>query len=359
MIGRCRRIGEFSPCFHWPRWPGDGVPLQVYYDPDARRDVLADKTIAVLGYGSQGRAHALNLRDSGHRVIVAQRAGGTNHSLAIDDGFTPLSLEAATQQADLLILTLPDETAGPLFKSSIAQHLRPGQALGFVHGFNIRFEQIIAPANVDVLMVAPKGPGSLVRTAFQRGGGLACIIAVHQNATDRAKEIALAWGASIGGGKGGMIESTFAMECEADLFGEQAVLCGGIIELMKAAYDILIEAGFPPEVAYFECIHEVKQIVDLQYTAGLAGMLDRISNTAAYGGLTRGPRLVTDETRREMRAILAEVRSGQFAKEWLAECAAGKPRLKELATAERNHPSEAAGRSVRELARDAVPKSGA
>ncbi|MEK6642296.1 MAG: ketol-acid reductoisomerase [Planctomycetota bacterium] len=331
------------------------MPLPVYYDSDAQPKCIADKTLAVLGYGSQGRAHAMNLRDSGLRVIVAQRPGGANHQRALDDGFDPVSLEEAATQADILIFTLPDESMGDLHRASIQPQLRAGQTLGFVHGFNIRFGRIVAPHNVDVIMVAPKGPGSLVRNAYQRGGGLTCIIAVHQDASGHARDTAIAWGAAIGGGKGGMIESTFAMECEADLFGEQTVLCGGVIELMKSAYDVLIEAGFPPEVAYFECIHEVKQIVDLQYASGLKGMLDRISNTAAYGGLTRGPRLVTEETRREMRAILAEIRSGRFAQEWLAECATGKPRLNELTNNELNHASEAAGRQVRDAAKNAVP----
>jgi len=245
---------------------------------------------------------------------------------------------------------------GDLFVADVAPHLRASQALGFIHGFAIRFGLITPPKDVDVIMIAPKGPGSLVRESYQRGGGLACILAIHQDATGRAKQLALAWGASIGGGNGGMMETTFAAECECDLFGEQTVLCGGIIELMKAAFDVLVEAGYPPEIAYFECIHEVKQIVALQYAAGLSEMRRRISNTAAYGGLTRGPRLVTEATRREMRAILEEIRDGRFAQEWLAECRAGKARLRQLAEAELVHPSEAAGRSVRSVARKARPE---
>jgi len=291
----------------------------VYYENDADPKLLLSRTVAVLGYGSQGRAHALNLRDSGHRVVVAQRPGGANHARAIEDGFDPLSLAEAARQADLLIFTLPDETMGEIYRKQIAPALRGGQALGFVHGFGIRFGGIVPPDGVDVIMVAPKGPGTLVRDAFCRGGGLTCMIAVEQDATGGARSLALAWGAGIGGGKGGMIETTFAAECEADLFGEQTVLCGGVIELMKAAYEILVEAGYPEDVAYFECVHEVKQVVDLQYAGGLAEMRRRISNTASYGGLTRGPRLITAQTREEMRAMLSEIQSGCFAKEWLAE----------------------------------------
>ena len=325
------------------------MSLKVYYEQDADPTALRDRVVAVLGYGSQGRAHALNLRDSGCRVVVAQRPGGRNHDLARDDGFDPTSIEDAVGRADLLIFTLPDEAMGDIYAKQVAPHLRDGQALGFVHGFAIRFGQIVPPPGVDVIMVAPKGPGSLVRSAFHRGGGLTCIVSVHQDATGHARRLALAWGAAIGGGKGGMIETTFAAECEADLFGEQTVLCGGVIELMKAAYEVLVEAGFPKEVAYFECVHEVKQVVDLQYAEGLAGMRRRISNTACYGGLTRGPRLVTERTRAEMRRILEEIRSGSFAEEWIADCRSGRKKLEALASAESQHPSEAAAAAVRSM----------
>ena len=358
--------------------------MSVFYQRDADPEALRGRTIAVIGYGNQGRAHALNLRDSGYTVTVAQRPGGPNHALAIDDGFDPVSAAEAAGHAELLILALPDEIMGNVYRDEIAPRLRPPppdgggsvQTLGFVHGFNVRFGLIAPPEHVDVVMVAPKGPGTLVRRAFVDGGGLTCIIAVHQPAapatssgegaaptTDvdpadryaRARRIALAWGAGIGGGRGGMIETTFARECEADLFGEQAVLCGGVIELMKAAYETLVDAGFPEELAYFECVHEVKQIVDLQYAAGLAGMRARISNTAAYGGLRQGPRLVTDATHQAMRKILAEIRSGAFADEWMADCRAGRRRLSVLMAAEAGHPMEDAGRRVRNLARAAMP----
>jgi ketol-acid reductoisomerase len=332
------------------------MAITIYYANDADPGLLSSRTIAVLGYGTQGQAHAQNLRDAGHHVLVAQRPGGPNHDLAIDHAFEPLSIPEAVGKADLLILALPDESMGDIYDQEVAPNLKKGQALGFVHGFAIRFGLITPPPDVDVIMIAPKGPGSLVRERFQQGGGITCILAVHQDATGLAKRIALAWGLGIGGGKGGMIEATFAAECEADLFGEQTVLCGGVLELMKAAYDILVDAGFPEEIAYFECVHEVKQVVDLQYAAGLAAMREAISNTAAYGGLTRGPRLVTEQTRREMRAILAEVRTGRFAKEWIEECRAGRPRLKSLVEAESKHPAESAGDRVRTLAERSLPK---
>lgn len=330
------------------------MPLPVFYENDADLAPLRSRTIAVLGYGSQGQAHAQNLRDAGCKVIVAQRPGGPNHALAVRHGFAPVSIPSAARQADLLIFALPDERMGEIFTAEVAPQIRAGQALGFIHGFAIRFGLIVPPKNVDVILIAPKGPGSLVRDVYVRGGGLACILAVHQDATGRAKQLALAWGAGIGGGKGGMMETTFAAECESDLFGEQTVLCGGIIELMKAAFDTLVEAGYPEELAYFECVHEVKQIVDLQYAQGLAGMRKRISTTAAYGGLTRGPRLVSPETKWEMKSILAEIQSGRFAREWIMECRAGKTRLKELSESEASHPSEPAGRRVREIARNAL-----
>ena len=327
------------------------MPLKVYYEADADLARMRQQTIAVLGYGNQGRAHALNLRDSGCRVIVAQREGGANYQRAIDDGMRPVAIGEAAQQADVLIFALPDEAMGEIYASRVNAHLRAGQTLGFIHGFAIRFGLIAPPKDVDVVLVAPKGPGSLVRSAFEKGGGLTCLVAVHQDSTGNAKKTALAWGSSIGGGKGGMIETTFAAECETDLFGEQTVLCGGVIELMKAAYDVLVEAGYPAELAYYECIHEVKQIVDLQYAEGIAAMRKRISGTAAYGGLTVGARIVDERVRNEMRRVLAEVQSGEFARRWVDESRAGRSQFSRMMDAEASHPSEAAGRRVRELIR--------
>jgi ketol-acid reductoisomerase len=334
---------------------GERMALPVFYANDANVSLLRDRRIAVLGYGSQGRAHAQNLRDCGLEVMVAQRPGGESHRLAIEHGFKPVSLSDATANADLLIFTLPDERMGELFESDIAPKLRPGQALGFAHGFAIRFGLVRPPPTVDVILVAPKGPGTLVRSAFMSGGGLTCLFGVHQDATGKARELALAWAASIGGGRGGMIETTFAVETESDLFGEQAVLCGGVIELVKAAFDVLVEAGYPSEAAYFECVHELKQIVDLIYTDGLEGMRSRISRTAAYGGLTRGSAVVNDETRRRMRAILEDIRSGKFAEEFVAQTRAASTELTRLMQSEQSSDCAKAGRTVLDIVRRALP----
>ncbi len=321
----------------------------VLYTADLDANWLRSRTVAVLGYGSQGRAHARNLRDSGVSVVVAQRPGGDNHRLAVVDGFAPVCISDAVRQADVLVFALPDERMGDVYAAEVAADLRGGQTLGFIHGFAIRFGRIVPPKDVDVILVAPKGPGSLLRERFEQGGGLPCFFAVHQDATGAARATALSWSTCIGGGRAGLIETTFAIECETDLFGEQAVLCGGVIELMKTAFDVLVEAGYPPEAAYFECIHEVKQIVDLVYADGLAGMRRRISNTAAYGGLTRGPRLVGPAFRQEMREILDEIRSGRFAEEWTRECRSGNLAFAALAEAEAGHASEQTGEGIRRL----------
>ena len=320
------------------------------YDSDrADLSVLANRTVAVIGYGNQGHAHALNLRDSGVRVVVAQRPGGTNHSRALADGFTPVTVGQAVDAADLLILTLPDETAGTVFADEISSVLRPKQALGFVHGFNIRYGLIAPPPEVDCIMVAPKGPGTLLRSLYLEDRGLPALLAVERDATGQALPIALAWAKGIGATRAGVARTTFAAETEADLFGEQVVLCGGVTALMTAAFETLVEAGYEPELAYLECVHELKQVVDLIYESGLAGMRRRISNTAEYGDLTRGRRIINESARREMRAILDEVRSGAFAREWIAECGRGMPNLKRLFQKDADGAMEKAGQAVRRL----------
>jgi ketol-acid reductoisomerase len=323
--------------------------LKMVYEKDAPLDALKGKTVAVLGYGSQGHAHSLNLRDSGIKVIVANRKDSNNGRLAIEHGFTPVSVEEAVQQGDLLIVTLPDEVQPGVYNKSIAPHLRAGKALGVTHGFNVHFKTIVPPKDVDVLLVAPKGPGHLVRSEYEKGGGVPCLLAVHQNATGKARDLGLAWARGIGGARSGIIETSFKDECETDLFGEQAVLCGGLSALIKAGFETLTEAGYPPEMAYFECVHEVKLIVDLIYQGGLDYMRYSISNTAEYGDLTRGPRLVNAQTKAEMKKILGEIQSGQFAKEWRNEYETGMKNFKRLYEADNNHPVEVTGRRLRKM----------
>ncbi|MFH0983636.1 MAG: ketol-acid reductoisomerase [Planctomycetota bacterium] len=323
------------------------MALRIYRENDANLDVLKGRTIAVIGYGNQGRAHALNLRDSGLMVRVGQRSG-TSFERARAEAFNPIPVSEAVHAAGLVVMALPDETAAAIYAESIAPALRAGQTLGFVHGFNIRFGLIVPPEGVDVIMVAPKGPGTLLRSLYVEGKGLPALVAVERDASGRAWETALAWATGIGSVRAAVIESTFAAETETDLFGEQVVLCGGVTALMKAAFDTLVEAGYAPEFAYLECAHELKQIVDLLYEAGLSGMYARISNTAKYGGLTRGPRMVDEGARQEMRKVLDEIRSGAFAREWIAECRAGKPRMQPLQARDVAGPFEQAGRTVRQ-----------
>jgi ketol-acid reductoisomerase len=323
--------------------------MKMYYEKDAPLEALRGKTVAMLGFGSQGHAHALNLRDSGINVIVAQRPNSNNYKLAVEYGFQPVSVEEATKAADLIILTLPDEVQPEVYAKSIAPNLRAGQALGATHGFNVHFKTIVPPKDVDVIMVAPKGPGHLVRSEFEKGGGVPCLVAVHQDATGTGKQTALAWARGIGGARAGIIETTFKDECETDLFGEQVVLCGGLSALIKAGFETLIEAGYPPEMAYFECVHEVKLIVDLIQQGGLDYMRYSISNTAEYGDMTRGPRLATSKTKAEMKKILKEIQSGQFAKEWRAEYEGGMKNFKALYEKDRNHPMEVVGKRLRKM----------
>jgi len=323
--------------------------LKMMYEKDAPIDALMGKTVAVIGFGSQGHAHAQNLRESGVKVIVANRRDSANGRLAIEKGFEPTSVEDAVKAGDLLIVTLPDEVQPDVYAKSIAPHLRAGHAIGATHGFNVHFKTIVPPKDVDVLLVAPKGPGHLVRSEFEKGGGVPCLLAIHQDATGNAKKIGLAWARGIGGARSGIIETTFKDECETDLFGEQAVLCGGLSALIKAGFETLTEAGYPPEMAYFECMHEVKLIVDLMYVGGLDYMRYSVSNTAEWGDLVTGPRIITDETKKEMKKILTEIQDGTFAKNFRAEYAGGMKNFKRLYEADNNHPLEITGRRLRKM----------
>lgn len=325
------------------------MPAKIYYDNDADLSLLKGKTIAILGYGSQGHAHALNLRDSGCNVIVGQRPGSPNYDLAIRDGFEPVSAEEATQKGDLINMLLPDEVQGDIYRHSVKPHLKPGKLLMCSHGFNVHFGQVEPPKGVDVVLVAPKGPGHLVRSEFERGGGVPCLIALSAGASKESFGLGMAYAKGIGGTRAGVIETTFEEETETDLFGEQVVLCGGVSELVKAGFETLVNAGYQPEMAYFECMHELKLIVDLMYRGGLNYMRYSISNTAEYGDYTRGPRIVTDETRAEMKRILEEIQSGKFAKEWLLENKVNAPAFKATRRRERKHPIEVVGRQLRSL----------
>src|SRR4051812_47095462 len=324
-------------------------PLKMVYEQDAPIDALKGKTVAIIGFGSQGHAHAQNLRDSGIKVIVANRRDSPNGRLAIEKGFDPISVEDAVKAADLVIVTLPDEVQPEVYAKSIAPNLKAGKTLGVTHGFNVHFKTIVPPKDVDVILVAPKGPGHLVRSEFEKGGGVPCLLAIHQDATGNARAMGLAWANGVGGARSGIIETTFKDECETDLFGEQAVLCGGLASLIKAGFETLTEAGYPPEMAYFECVHEVKLIVDLIYQGGLDYMRYSISNTAEYGDLTRGPRVVNAQTKAEMKKILTEIQSGQFAKEWRAEYEGGLKNFKRLYEADNSHPVEVTGRKLRKM----------
>jgi ketol-acid reductoisomerase len=322
---------------------------KMYYDKDADLSALKGKTIAILGYGSQGHAHAQNLRDSGCTVIVGQRPGSPNYDLAKSHGFDPLPIEEATKKADIVNMLLPDEVQGDLYRQSIRPNLSPGNILMCSHGFNVHFGQVEAPPGVDIVLVAPKGPGHLVRSEFEKGGGVPCLIALSPGASEESRRIGLAYAKGIGGARAGVIETTFAEETETDLFGEQVVLCGGVSALVKAGYETLVEAGYQPEMAYFECLHELKLIVDLFYQGGLNYMRYSVSNTAEYGDYSRGPRIVTDETRAEMKKILHEIQSGQFAREWILENKANAPAFKATRRRERQHPLEEVGKRLRRL----------
>jgi len=325
------------------------MTAKTFYDSDADLSLLKGKTIAILGYGSQGHAQAQNLRDSGCTVIIGQRPGGPNYDLAVSHGFQPMSVEDASKRADLINILLPDEVQADIYRQYIRPNLTAGNLLLSSHGFNVHFGQVEAPPGVDTALVAPKGPGHLVRSEFERGGGVPCLIALNPGASQQSRQLALAYAKGIGGTRAGVIETSFAEETETDLFGEQVVLCGGVSALVKAAFETLVEAGYQEEMAFFECMHELKLIVDLFYQGGLNYMRYSVSNTAEYGDYTRGPRIVTDQTKAEMKKILAEIRSGQFARDWILENKAGAPSFKAMRRAERNHPIEEVGRRLRRL----------
>ncbi len=325
------------------------MALTIYYEKDAPIEALKGKKVAVIGYGSQGHAHSQNLRDSGIDVAVAELEGTDNFKLAVEHGFSPGDIKTAMDGAALVIVTLPDEVQAKIYESQISPNLSAGQTLGFCHGFNIHFKYIVPPKDVNVVMIAPKGPGHLVRSEFLKGGGVPCLVAVEQDASGDAKQTALAWANGIGGARAGIIETTYKEETETDLFGEQVVLCGGLTALIKAGFETLVEAGYQPEIAYFECMHEVKLIVDLMYQGGINYMRYSVSNTAEYGDLTRGPRIVNEQTKAEMKKILSEITSGEFAKEWVNEYRSGAKNFKSLYEKDHDCQLEVVGKGLRKM----------
>ena len=322
--------------------------VKIYYDKDADKKVLKGKKIAVMGYGSQGHAHANNLKESGMDVIVGVRKGA-GWDKAENAGFKVYLPAEAAGKADVIMMLLPDEYMADIYRAEIAPNIKKGTYLGFAHGFNIHFGQIVPPPTVNVFMAAPKGPGHLVRSEYVKGSGVPCLIAINQDPSKDTKEVALAYASSIGGGRAGVIETTFREETETDLFGEQVVLCGGLTSLIMAGYETLTEAGYSPEMAYFECLHEVKLIVDLIYEGGISNMRYSISNTAQYGDITRGPRIITEDTKKEMKNILDEIQSGKFAKEWILECKANKPVFNALTKRGEEHSIEEVGGKLRAM----------
>lgn len=323
--------------------------MKVYYDADADLGLIQGKKVAVIGYGSQGHAHSLNLHESGVQVTVGLRPGSASAQKASERGLNVLDIPEAVQWADVVMILIPDQHQKRVYDAQIAPNLRAGQALAFGHGFNIHFKQVVPPADVDVFMVAPKSPGHMVRRTYTEGSGTPCLIAVYQDATGQAKDIALSYASAIGGGRAGVIETNFKDETETDLFGEQAVLCGGSEALIKAGFETLVEAGYPPELAYFECLHELKLIVDLYYEGGLAYMNYSVSDTAEYGGYTRGVRVIKETAKQEMKKILEEVQSGEFAREFIADCEAGSPNLKQMRNEYNTHQLEVVGKQLRSM----------
>ena len=322
---------------------------KIYYDKDADLSILKDKAIAIIGYGIQGRGQALCLKDSGCRVIISELEGTPNFEQAKKDGFIPVAAAQAAKAADIIQILTQDHVQAKVYKESIKPYLKKGKALCFSHGFNIRFKQIKPPKDVDVFMVAPKGPGALVRRMYEEGKGVPCLLAIFQDATGEAKQLGLAYAKAIGATRAGVIETTFDEETETDLFGEQAVLCGGVTELIKAGFDTLVAAGYQPEIAYFEVLHELKLITDLIQEVGISGMRRRVSNTACYGDLTRGPKIITEKTRKTMQKILKDIKSGKFAREWIKENEAGRPNFNKLLGDGDKHLIEEVGRKLREM----------
>ena len=330
--------------------PEQKTSMHVYYDNDCNLDLIKDKNIVVIGYGSQGHAHAKNLRDSGcNNVRIALRPESSSNEKAQDAKFETMDVSEAAKWADIMMMATPDELQKDIYYEHLHNNMKEGAALAFAHGLNVHFKLIEPRADLDIFMTAPKGPGHTVRGEYEKGGGVPCLIAIHQDASGTAKDIALAYASGVGGGRSGIIETTFKDECETDLFGEQAVLCGGITALIQAGYETLTEAGYPPEMAYFECLHETKLIVDLIYEAGMANMRYSISNTAEFGDYTRGPRVVTDETKKEMKKILEEIQSGKFVEEFLGGNKEGLTKLKELRAAAAAHPIEKVGDDLRSM----------
>lgn len=323
--------------------------VTIYYDADVSLEPLQGKVVAVLGYGSQGHAHAQNLRDSGIKVVVGLRAGSKSWERVKTDGLEPATIEDAVKMADLIAFMTPDTEMPAMYRQSVAPNLREGQALLFAHGFNIHYRQIVPPPTVDVIMVAPKGPGNLVRQMYLEGKGVPSLVAVHQDYTGNAKQLALAYAKALGATRAGVIETTFAEETETDLFGEQCVLCGGVTELIRAGFETLVEAGYQPEVAYFECLHELKLIVDLIYSQGISGMRRWVSDTAKYGDVTRGRRVINESVRKAMKEILEEIQSGQFAREWILENQAGRPVFHAELERQSKHPIEQVGQKLRAM----------
>jgi ketol-acid reductoisomerase len=327
----------------------EGKMAKIYYDKDADLGVLKNKTVGIIGYGSQGRAHALNLRDSGLNVIVAELSGTPNWKKAEEDNFKPLSTPELVKKADVMMMLTQDNLQPLVYENEIKPNLKDGKALGFAHGFSIVFSQITPPETIDVFMVAPKGPGDLVRTQFTEGKGVPCLVAVEQNPTGNALKIALAYAKALGGTRCGVVETTFQEETETDLFGEQVILCGGVTELIRASFETLVEAGYQPEVAYYETCHELKLIVDLIIERGIQGMRKVISDTAEYGDMTRGPRVITDSVRQEMKKILKEIQDGTFAREWILENKIGRPVFNALAKRAEKHLIEEVGAKMRSM----------